>query len=252
MIGPWSQDLGSLAAAFAVARPFSHVVIDDFLDESVAAALLDEFPAIESMPKSHDYIFGDKRELPDLGAGGEASRALRDYLLSEDFAGVLEAITGRALFVDPGFHGGGFHQGADGSFLDTHVDFNVHPHHDDWLRVLNILLYLNRDWEPEYGGALLVRSDPSDEPLAIDPRFNRCVMMLTGDATYHGYRRMSLPPGVTRKSVAAYAYELVPKGSLKTRTTSWVPEGGGRAKVALARQWTTLASARDRLARRRR
>ena len=66
--------------------------------------------------------------------------------MSDEFAGIVGTITGRKLFVDPAFHGGGFHQGGDGSLLDTHVDFNIHPKHDDWLRVLNLLLYMNKDW----------------------------------------------------------------------------------------------------------
>jgi hypothetical protein len=34
---------------------------------------------------------------------------------------------GRPLLVDPTFHGGGFHQGGYGSYLDPHVDFNIRP-----------------------------------------------------------------------------------------------------------------------------
>ena len=72
-------------------------------------------------------------------------------------------------------------------------------------------------------------------------------MMLTGDSTYHGFRRMSLPPGVTRRSIAGYAYQLIDQGSLKARTTAWAPEGGGVVKQALAAHWTKLAAAKGRL-----
>lgn len=41
---------------------------------------------------------------------------------------------------------------------------------------------------------------------------------------------MSLPPRVTRKSIAGYAYELIEEDNLKPRTTSWVPEDGGFVK----------------------
>jgi hypothetical protein len=75
--------------------------------------------------------------------------------------------------------------------------------------------------------------------------------MLTSDNTYHGYRKMSLPAGVTRKSIAAYAYELIPVGSLRVRTTSWAPEDGGVIKRSLARHWTGLAATRDKVFRRR-
>src|SRR5207302_6775883 len=128
------------------------------------------------------------------------------------------------LFVDPVFHGGGFHQGGDGSFLDMHTDFNIHPLHPDWLRMLNILIYLNRDWEEAWGGHLLIKARIDQEPVAIAPAFNRAVIMLTAAHTYHGYRRMALPAGVTRKSIATYAYREIEAGSLATRTTGWVPE----------------------------
>jgi hypothetical protein len=249
VLGTWVEQVDDLALEFERATPFPLVVIDDFLQAELADALLAEFPDIEGMERSHDYVFGDKKVSQELSAAGATAKRLRDFLISDDFAALLARLTGRKLFLDPEFHGGGFHQGGDGSFLDTHVDFNVHPDHGDWLRVLNILLYLNKDWPPELGGDLLVRSDPNDEPRAIAPHFNRCVIMLTGESTYHGYRRMTLPAGRTRKSIAAYAYELVDPAGLRRRTTSWAPEESGPWKRALGRNWPRLVEMRDRLAR---
>jgi hypothetical protein len=247
MLGEYAEDLPALAVEFKGGQPFPLVVIDGFLEEGFAAQLLAEFPSIEEMAHSKDYIFGDKRERAEFANAGPACKAYHDYLLSEEFAEVIGAITGRKLFMDPSFHGGGFHQGGNGSYLDTHVDFNIHPKHKDWLRVLNVLLYLNKDWPARYGGHLLLRTDPKDEPRAIAPLFNRAVIMLTSDDTYHGYRRMSLPPGVTRKSIAAYAYELIEEDNVKPRTTSWAPEDGGLVKKALARHWTSLSAAKNKL-----
>jgi len=70
--------------------------------------------------------------------------------------------------------------------------------------------------------------------------------MQTGDQTYHGYPRMSLPNGVTRKSIAAYAYEHVEAGAFAPRTTGWVPEGAGMAKRAVARNYDTLVKVKNR------
>lgn len=247
MLGTWLEDVPAAATAFKGGQPFPLVVIDGFLKDSFAEQLLAEFPSIEGMTHSKDYIFGDKREDAGFASAGPACKAYHDYLMSEEFAWIVSTIAGRDLFMDPSFHGGGFHQGGDGSHLDTHVDFNIHPKHKNWLRVLNILLYLNKDWPAEYGGDLLLRTNPEDEPLAIAPLFNRAVMMLTSDNTYHGYRKMSLPPGVTRKSIAGYAYELIEEGSLKARTTSWAPEDGGIVKKTLAKHWTSLSAAKNRL-----
>ena len=49
------------------------------------------------------------------------------------------------------------------------------------------------------------------------------------------------------KSIAGYAYELIHEGSAKARTTSWAPEGGGVVKQVLARHWTSLAAAKDKI-----
>lgn len=72
-----------------------------------------------------------------------------------------------------------------------------------------------------YGGELLIKNAPDAEPMAIAPLFNRAVIMLTDRYTYHGYRKMHLPPGVTRKSVATYAYEKFEVGSIRPLTTGW-------------------------------
>jgi Rps23 Pro-64 3,4-dihydroxylase Tpa1-like proline 4-hydroxylase len=249
MLGPWSKDVPALAEEYKNGDPFPLVVIDGFLEEDFANQLVAEFPSVDDMAHSKDYIFGDKREEADFAKAGPAAQAYHDYLMSDEFAEVVSTITGRKLFMDGSFHGGGFHQGGDGSHLDTHVDFNVHPKHDDWLRVLNVLLYLNKDWQPEWDGSLLLRTDPKNEPRAIAPQFNRAVFMLTSDNTFHGYRKMSLPEGVTRKSIAGYAYELIPVGSLKTRTTSWAPEDGGVVKKTLAKYWTDLNAVKNKVVR---
>jgi Rps23 Pro-64 3,4-dihydroxylase Tpa1-like proline 4-hydroxylase len=248
MLGPWSKDVPALVEEYKNGDPFPLVVIDGFLDEDFANQLVAEFPSVDEMAHSKDYIFGDKREEADFAKAGPAAQAYHDYLLSPEFAEVVSTVTGRKLFMDASFHGGGFHQSGDGGHLDTHVDFNIHPKHDDWLRVLNVLLYLNKDWPGENGvGDLLIRTDPKNEPRAIAPLFNRAVFMLTSDNTYHGFRKMSLPPGVTRKSIAGYAYELIDVGSLKPRTTSWAPEDGGVVKQTLAKYWTSLSAAKNKV-----
>lgn len=228
MLGSWINNVDELANEFKSAEPFPLVILDGFLADDVAEALIAEFPSVEAMARTNDYIFGDKRQESNLAAAGPTTSRYHELLLSPEFADILGRLSGgRKLFVDSSFHGGGFHQGGDGSFLDTHVDFNIHPHHQDWLRVLNILLYLNKDWEPSYDGSLLVRSDPAQEPRSIAPQFNRGVIMLTSDNTYHGYRRMTLPPGVTRKSIAAYAYELIPVGTMRCGPPRGLPRTQG-------------------------
>lgn len=237
----------ALNAAFRSATPFPHVVIEDFLPEDLARRVLAEFPPLDTMKKSNDYIFGNKRALEDVSSRGPASTELNQLFLSPAFAEFVSGVFGEELFIDPGFHGGGFHNGGDGSFLDMHVDFNVHPDHPDWLRVLNILVYLNEDWKPEYGGDLRITKSPDEAPRTIEPLFNRGVIMMTSEITYHGYEKMSLPQGVSRKSVAAYAYKHVPVGSVEQRTTGWHPTTTAPLKKFAAKHWNSLSQAKRRL-----
>ena len=144
----WLNKAESLRASFETAQPFPLLVLDDFLVPELAAGLLSEFPAIDAMPKSRDYVFASKHELSSVEEAGPAGLRFHEAMISPAFANFLRAATGLDVFVDPLFFGGGFHQGGHGSYLDMHVDFNM-------------LVYLNRDWRDEYGGQLLVRMRPT-------------------------------------------------------------------------------------------
>lgn len=244
----WLDATDRLRGEFIHASPFPLLVIDDFLDPSAADLLLAEFPGPESMPQSRDYLFGNKRELSSLEQSGPTGLAVWQALTGPRFAAFLSALDGHRLFVDPAFHGGGFHQGGDGSFLDLHVDFNIHPLHPTWLRTLNVLLYLNPGWKADYGGDLLVKAAIADEPRSIEPLFNRAVIMRTDERTYHGYRKMTLPHGVARRSIATYAYREIDQGSVRARTTGWAPEEAGPIKRVLARHYDHLVRVKNRIA----
>lgn len=238
---------GELTVAFRKAQPFPLLILDDFLPTQLAEGLYDEFPRVGEMSRSRDYVFGRKHESADVAARGPASRNFYEAMTSSPFAAFVSRLAGKDLFVDPQFHGGGFHQGGDGSFLDPHVDFNVHPLHPDWLRRINLLLYLSKNWKSEYGGYLQVRNGETGATREIEPKFNRALIMTTNETTYHGYEKMSLPPGVTRKSVATYAYELVSAGQVQARTTTWAPVNGGLAKRLLASRYNTLVQIKNRV-----
>src|SRR2546423_1019395 len=158
--------------AFETAHPFPHIVLDGFLESNLADELLKEFPAIDAMPKSRDYVFSDKRELSSIEEQGPAGAAFHRLVMSDEFQTFLVEATGiDGLFIDPQFFGGGFHQGGDGSYLDLHTDFNLHPLHKTWHRRLNILLYLNPDWRGEDGGAHPLKKRPRAGGAAAGPPF---------------------------------------------------------------------------------
>ena len=76
-------------------------------------------------------------------------------LNSDIFLTYLQKLTGikEKLFSDPYLLGGGYHEIKKGGFLDVHADFNKYK--DVNLdRRINLLLYLNRDWNIEWNGNL--------------------------------------------------------------------------------------------------
>jgi hypothetical protein len=232
--------LVEIGESYRAASPFRHVIIDGFCDPGTLSIALDslEYDWTDREKKSRDYIFAkNKFETPQLETLSQEMELLKDELLSSRFQRILQGITGEDIFIDPTFHGGGLHRGGEGSFLDMHVDFNYHPSNESWFRNVNLLLYLNRNWLPDWGGELKLQHlrDPERAPIEIAPVFNRLVIMETRDFTLHGYDPITFPSGEFRTSVAAYGYSLNHSNDASPRTTTWYPNNSGLLKKILGR-----------------
>ncbi len=116
----------------------------------------------------------------------------------------------RALLPDPYLAGGGIHQIGPGGFLKVHADFNWSEQLQLYRR-LNLLLYLNPDWQPRWGGALeLWNTDMSACVQTVLPDNNTMVIFTTDDKSYHGHPHpLECPAGVTRDSIALYYYSPI-------------------------------------------
>jgi hypothetical protein len=244
------NNLATLRGKFLSNLPFPHIVIDDFTDAGRLHAALADIPGPESaqINKSRDYIFAknkfEKSNFKELSP--DLSEIYHD-LVSDRFQAILKAITAEDVFVDKEFFGGGIHQGGKESFLDMHTDFNYHPVEKLWFRNLNILLYLNKDWKPEYRGQLKLRHSKTGKAAEIEPLFNRCVIMYTRDYTLHGYDKINFPEGAYRRSIATYAYTLHDQGHESYRSTTWKPEGGSVLKKLIGANWPTLVNIKNSL-----
>ena len=203
----------ALAQSFAAAQPFRHVAIDGFLAPEFAQGLLDQFPAFERGNALAEHGRpGDKSKVERIRALGDRYVQLDDLVRSRDFLDWLGEVTGiPGLLYDPGYVGGGTHDNRQGASLDPHIDFNFHPI-EGWHRRLNLIVYLNPGWQPEWGGALALYRDPAQEPApahVFSPLFNRCVVFETNEHSWHGFDRIALPPehaGTSRRSLAFYFY----------------------------------------------
>lgn len=201
------------AARFAEAEPFRHVVIDDFFSESFARSLLQQFPAFEQGEfRGEDGRPGHKSTFEQVRTLGGAYEQLDDCISSAGFLDLLGRITGiDGLIHDPWYLGGGTHENRITAGLTPHVDFNFHPL-ERWRRRLNLIVYLNPEWDAAWGGSLDLYRDPKTDAApvhSIVPLFNRCVIFETHGHSWHGFRNLTLPEsktGLGRKSIALYFY----------------------------------------------
>ncbi|MEK6325047.1 MAG: 2OG-Fe(II) oxygenase [Acidobacteriota bacterium] len=197
------------SAGYSEAKPFPHVVIEDFLPEETLNEVLREFPSPDDVDWGRFNNPTEKKlALSNETRIGSATRLLLYELNSSTFVNFLEKLTGiDGLIPDPHFWGGGLHQIKRGGYLKVHADFNWYSK----LRLdrrLNLLVYLNRDWKEEYGGHLeLWDNDMIRSEKRILPVFNRCVIFSTTDYAHHGHPDpLNCPEHQTRKSFALYYY----------------------------------------------
>jgi 2OG-Fe(II) oxygenase superfamily len=199
----------SAHSEYLAAKPFPHIVFDNFFDPRLLDLVLEEFPK----PGQIKWQSFDNAQEVKLASATEASfgpvtRLLFYHLNSMTFLDFLTRVTGiENLIADPGFEGGGLHQIVPGGKLGVHADFNKHRRYG-LDRRLNLLLYLNKNWKEEYGGELeLWDRDMTAKQAGVLPLFNRVMIFGTTDFTYHGHpEALRCPEGMTRKSMALYYF----------------------------------------------
>ncbi len=222
--------------AFLQANPFPHIGIEEACEPEKIISLYSQIPEIETA--SADYVFAkNKFEKSKFWQMGGLFKELYDDLVSERFQKWLVYVTNEDVFIDSTFYGGGIHQGKSGSFLDMHADFNYHPLHEKWFRNLNLLLYINKDWQKEHGGELKLEDSRTGKKTEVDVPFNQLTIMLCRGYTLHGYDAIHFPEGKYRTSIAAYAYSLHHEPLEDSRTTVWKVNKSNPIKYLISKIW---------------
>jgi 2OG-Fe(II) oxygenase superfamily len=199
-----------LSGEYCFAEPFPHIVIDNFLPDTLIEKVLDNFP-LEKL--KNDVMFESgyaglhKRQVMPADCNGFI-RELFGFFNSIAIVQFLESLTTiPSLIPDPHFVGGGFHETSKGGKLGMHADFRI----NDKLhlnRRINMIIYLNKNWKDEYGGHLeLWDKKMQGKVHSIAPVFNRCVIFNTDADSFHGHPDpLTTPENITRKSIALYYY----------------------------------------------
>jgi Rps23 Pro-64 3,4-dihydroxylase Tpa1-like proline 4-hydroxylase len=202
--------------AFMNAKPYRHLVIDNFYTDEALHHLLEEFPSHSAT----DSIVGDygkknakKGGRSEVVSFGDTYRAWDALIQTPEFLSFLSEVTQiEDLLYDKDYIGAGIHENFEGNRGNIHIDYNHHPK-TDYHRRLNMICYISPEWKAEYGGALKVYEDGKNpkegERKKLSCLPNRCVLFETTERSWHGVESISLPDDkkhLTRKSITTYFY----------------------------------------------
>ena len=230
------RDISSFKKEWSEKKPFGYLFFDDFLFQDKAELLLGEYPTIDQDVWDNTTYINQKNKF-------QKTKFQKDSIIENvfkelnhpEFLVLLSEITGiNSLIADPGLFGGGLHQSINGAFLDVHVDYNYHPE-TKLHRMLNVLVYMNKDWKDTYEGHLELWDMEAGKMLEkIAPNFNRLAMFETNQISYHGHPHpLKTPVEVTRKSLATYYYaeERELDSDVAEHNTKYVNTTGAKGKV---------------------
>ena len=135
-----------LYSAFCANNPIRHLVIDNFLNRDIASSIYNHFPPMEKMNTHYKGINEKKAEHSNFRNLHHSFEELHKELSSYTFITWLQAVTGIDYLETINDRlGYGLHQGANHSFLDIHIDYNLHPIKKLY-RKLNLIIFFNIQW----------------------------------------------------------------------------------------------------------
>ena len=196
---------------YSKAKPYPHIVIDDFFDDSLLNEILTSFPDLSQVKSSEQWKNQNEVKFGNSNYSSfpDKIKLFFDFLNSKNFLNFLQRITSikEKLVHDPELNGGGLHEIKKGGVLKVHTDFNRHPKLNLDRRI-NVLIYLNKNWKDDYGGHLeLWDKDMSQCVKKISPNFNKMVIFSTTDFSNHGHPDpLKCPNELSRKSIALYYF----------------------------------------------
>lgn len=222
--GEFDRQVTAIKGDYKTRGPFPYAVFDGLFDPQLVAEINAEIDQQRFALDDRDIAdievkvrsnFEDNEDMPP------AIKRAFDVLNGGKFLGLVSELTGVAgLVSDPYFDGGGVNCINPGGTLAVHVDGTTHQR-TGLCRRLNAILYLNEDWQDDWGGhyeqweyldrALPPLDDSQTWRCArkIRPSLNRLVIFTTNDQSWHGHPgRLACPDDRQRRSLISYFYTV--------------------------------------------
>ena len=206
------EKLTSIKTAYENGTPIEHIYIHNFFSNEELKSILEEWPSLDdtrwsSLKRMVDYGVGNKLEISKLDLMGPHTQQILLRLLSEPFIKSLEYLTGiKNLKSDIELYGGGLVYTPSGGFLKVHADFNYYDKIKMYRRI-NIIIYLNEEWEESWNGNLEFWSEDMQKVKSYPPNLNTAILFHVHDKAFHGYPdTIKCPDTMGRKSINLYYY----------------------------------------------
>ena len=185
-------DISALRSTPLETEPYEHLIVEGFVPQTHAQALIDSYPAIEQ---------AGSFPLDTLTYAG-AFAALIEEMNAEPFRRAVEEkfaveLEGKATM----FTARGRCRAEDGKI-----------HTDSKSKIITVLLYMNEDWAPQGGRLRLLRDGENLENWAreVPPGFGTLLLFRRSERSWHGHlpfegpRRVIQMNWVTSPRVAAW------------------------------------------------
>ncbi|GAA4238217.1 hypothetical protein GCM10022291_27850 [Postechiella marina] len=204
-----SENKDALARTYNSSKSsIGYFYIDDLLPKDLALKLSEVFPDKTEMKclksiREYKYVSAQMDKHNKLLEN--VIYAFQDYRIVNLIGNICNINT---LFADESLYAGGISLMAKHNFLHPHLDNSHDAKRQRW-RVLNLLYYVTPNWELEHGGHLeLWPNGLKKEPVEIESKFNRLVVMATHSKSWHSVNKVKVDS--SRRCISNYYFNDLP------------------------------------------
>jgi len=207
IFGDWFQEAKK---AEILNSPFDHIVIDNFFNIDLAHGI---YADVQKFSDEHMWVYENAFEIQRVmnkwDQFGSNVYQTFFHLCSQEVANFFGELFNLTLKADVGLHGGGMVLYPNGGKLNVHLEYETHPKLNR-VRNLNLLVYLNPNWDPAWGGGInLYQESENEEKIlarSIDCIFNRAVLFNTDQNSWHGLPEKIKCPNDQARTVLNFYY----------------------------------------------
>ena len=189
--------------------PFDHAVIKNILPQKEIEKAEFEFKQFNKTDYSGNARYQKKKR--DFGNFELMPKSIKEIIksfYSHEFIFILEKkFKIKNIKPDWTLRGGGMHSSQKGGFLKLHSDF-IYTRKSKMRRVLNLLIYLNSNWQDSWNGSLeLWNNEMTQCKKKVSPLINNAIIFRTDMDSNHGFPEpITCPNNISRMSIALYYY----------------------------------------------